>query len=258
MSRIEQAFSKGKAFIAFLTGGDPSIADTERYILEMAAAGADLIEIGVPFSDPVAEGPVIEEANLRALKHNTNLDDLFELVKRVRTKIQIPLVFLTYLNPVFKRGYSKFFNDCAEYGVDGVIIPDMPMEERGEALPFARAAGVDIISLIAPTSKERARQIASEATGFIYIVSSMGTTGVRSSIDTDIQSIINEVRSVTNVPAAVGFGVNTPQQAAELAKIADGVIVGSAIVRLIAQHGSNADAYIKEYISDMSSAAKGL
>ncbi|MDR2525985.1 MAG: tryptophan synthase subunit alpha [Oscillospiraceae bacterium] len=254
MSKIANAFKNGKAFIGFLTGGDPSLAKTEEYIFEMIAGGADLIEIGVPFSDPIAEGSVIQRANLRALSAGTTLPKLFALVERVRQKSQIPLVFLTYLNPVFRYGYERFFQKCRSVGLDGVIIPDLPAEEQGEARIFAEKEGVDIISLIAPTSEERVRVIARNATGFLYVVSSMGVTGVRGEIQTDLASMLALARSVSELPAAIGFGIGTPEQARAMAGVADGAIVGSAIVRLIEQHGETAHEPLRRFVAEMKAA----
>ena len=255
MSKIANAFKNGKAFIGFLTAGDPTIEKTVEYILAMEEAGCDLIEIGIPFSDPMAEGVVIQEANVRALKHNTTTDDVFDIVKAVRTKTDVPLVFLTYINPVFFYGYEKFFKKCSELGVDGIISPDLPYEEKGEIADIARKNDVDVISLIAPTSKERIQKIAGDASGFIYIVSSLGVTGMRSEIKTDLNAIIEDIRDVTDLPLAVGFGINTPEQSRDIGKIADGVIVGSAIVKIIEEHGDNATEALKEYVSSMKKAA---
>lgn len=255
MSRIQEAFADKKAFIGFLTAGDPSLEKTKEFILEMVRGGADLIEIGIPFSDPIAEGPVIQEANLRALKAGITTDRLFELVQLVRRESEVPLVFLTYLNPVYHYGYEAFFTRCEECGLDGIIIPDLPYEEKGELAAVAAKHKVDYISLIAPTSKERIRKIAREASGFIYVVSSMGVTGVRSEIKTDLQSIISTVKTETKVPCAVGFGINTPAQAQTIGAYADGIIVGSAIVRLIARYGGEAGPYLYEYVRSMKEAA---
>lgn len=255
MSKIANAFKNGKAFIGFLTAGDPTIEKTIEYILAMEEAGCDLIEIGIPFSDPMAEGVVIQEANVRALKHNTTTDDVFDIVKAVRDKTDVPLVFLTYINPVFFYGYEKFFERCNELGVDGIISPDLPYEEKGEIADIARKNDVDVISLIAPTSKERIQKIASDASGFIYVVSSMGVTGMRSEIKTDLNAIIGDIRDVTDLPLAVGFGINTPEQSRDIAKIADGVIVGSAIVKIIEEYGENATEALKDYVSSMKKAA---
>ena len=255
MSKIANAFKNGKAFIGFLTAGDPTCEKTVEYILAMEEAGCDLIEIGIPFSDPMAEGVVIQDANVRALKHNTTTDDVFEVIRQVRAKSDVPLVFLTYINPVFFYGYEKFFKKCAELGVDGIISPDLPYEEKGEIDEIAKQNGVDVISLIAPTSKERIQKIASDASGFIYVVSSLGVTGMRSEIKTDLNAILGDIRDVTDLPLAVGFGINTPEQASQIAKIADGVIVGSAIVKIIEEHGENAKDALMDYVSSMKKAA---
>lgn len=256
MSKITEIFQDKKAFIGFLTAGDPSKEKTIEFILAMDSAGADLIEIGIPFSDPIAEGPVIQDANLRALSKGINTDDIFDLVIDVRKKSDIPLVFLTYINPVFYYGYEKFFKKCKDVGIDGIVIPDLPYEEKEEISKIAKSYDVDIISLIAPTSKDRIRMIAKDATGFIYLVSSMGVTGVRSKIKTDLGEIIGEIRNVTDVPIAVGFGINTPKQAENISKIADGVIVGSAIVKLIEEHGNDSKDYLKDYVSRMKNATR--
>ncbi|WP_295610617.1 tryptophan synthase subunit alpha [uncultured Methanobrevibacter sp.] len=254
MSKIANAFKNGKAFIPFFTAGDPNIEKTVEYALAMEEAGCDLIEIGIPFSDPMAEGVVIQEANVRALKQNTTTDDVFDAIKAIREKSDIPIVFLTYINPVFFYGYERFFKKCNELGIDGIISPDLPYEEKGEIADIARKYDVDIISLIAPTSKERIQKIASEATGYIYVVSSLGVTGMRSEIKTDLNAIIDDIRDVTDLPLAVGFGINTPKQASEIGGIADGVIVGSAIVKIIEEHGEDAAEPLKEYVSSMKKA----
>jgi len=252
MSRISAAFSQ-KAFVAFLTGGDPSLADTRRYIRTIAAAGASMVEIGVPFSDPTAEGPVIQDASARALAAGTKVADLFDLVGQLRGEdgLTIPIAFMTYLNPVHHFGYAAFFARAAEVGVDALIVPDLPYEEHAEVAKQAAAAGVALISMIAPTSADRVRMIAKDAKGFIYLVSSMGVTGVRGEITTDIPAIVAEIRAVTDVPVAVGFGIATPAQAATTAAQADGVIVGSAIVKIIAEHGADADAALRDYVQSM-------
>lgn len=256
MSKITEAFANGKAFIAFLTAGDPTAECTVNYILEMEKAGADLIEIGIPFSDPTAEGVVIQEASLRALKGGMTTEGVFQIVEEVRKKSQVPLALMTYLNPVFHYGYEAFFSRCQSLGVDGIIVPDLPFEEKGEAEEVAARFGVDVVSLIAPTSKERIRLIAKEAKGFIYVVSSMGVTGVRSKITTDIAGMVKEIRAVTDTPCAIGFGISTPEQAAEMAGYADGVIVGSAIVKLIEKNGANAEEELYRYVSSMKAAIK--
>jgi len=256
MNRILNAFKNknDKAFITFLTAGDPDIKKSEEFILEMVKAGADLIEIGIPFSDPIAEGKVIEAANIRALSCGTTTDSVFELVQSVRQKTQVPLVLLTYLNPVFKYGYERFFKCCNSAGVDGIIIPDLPFEEKGELVDHAKKNDVRIISLIAPTSKERIKRIAEDSSGFIYLVSSMGVTGIRENIDTDLVSIISDIRTFTDTPVAIGFGISSPEQASKYGAISDGVIVGSAIVKIIAQHGQNSAPYIYEYVKSMKEA----
>ena len=241
MSKVTEAFSNGKAFIPFLTAGDPNIEKTENYILELEKAGADLIEIGIPFSDPIAEGVVIQEADLRSLKAGTTTDKIFDMVASVRKKTDIPLVFMTYLNPVFHYGYEPFFTKCEEVGINGIIIPDMPYEEKGELNDIARSHQVDVISLIAPTSEQRIQKI-------------LGVTGVRSEIKTDLDSMIAAIRKVTDIPVAVGFGINTTDQAANIAKIADGVIVGSAIVKMIAKYGTHAEQHIYTYVRMMKEA----
>lgn len=255
MSRIPNAFKNGTAFIGFLTAGDPTIDKTVEFILSMVDAGCDLVEIGIPFSDPMAEGVVIQDANVRALKHNTTTDDVFDIVRRVREKSDVPIVFLTYINPVFFYGYEKFFKKCSELGVDGIISPDLPYEEKGEIADIALSNGVDIISLIAPTSKQRIQKIAADATGFIYVVSSLGVTGMRSEIKTDLNAILSDIREVTDLPLAVGFGINTPEQASNIGKIADGVIVGSAIVKIIEEYGEDASEPLREYVSSMKRAS---
>ena len=252
--KIKDAFTNGKAFIGFLTGGDPTIEKTIEYVLAMEEGGCDLIEIGNPFSDPVAEGPVIQKANQRALKNNTNTDDIFKAIEKIREKSNIPLVLLTYINPVFYYGYDKFFKKCKQLNINGIISRDLPYDEKDEILETANKYDVDIISLIAPTSSERIKMIAKDASGFIYVVSSMGVTGMRSEIKTDLKSIIKDIKEVTNIPTAVGFGINTPKQAEKISKIADGVIVGSAIVNIIGEHGENAAEPIKDYVKKMKNA----
>lgn len=254
MSRIINAFRQGKAFIGFLTAGDPSMEKSEEYILAMAEAGVDLIEIGIPFSDPIAEGKVIEAANVRALAGGATIDKIFSLVENVRKKTEIPLVFLTYLNPVYNYGYEEFFGMCQKKGIDGIIVPDLPFEEKDEITGYTEKYNVDLISLIAPTSEQRITQIAKKATGFIYVVSSLGVTGMRTEIQTDLSSIIKSIRSVSDVPIAVGFGINTPKQAEKISMIADGIIVGSAIVKIIEQHGDQAKEPLIEYIKSIKAA----
>lgn len=260
MSRIANAFANGKAFIGFVSGGDPSIEKSAEFIRAMVNAGADLVEIGIPFSDPIAEGKVIQEANIRALNAGATIEKLFGLVESLRGEggdaLNVPLVFLSYLNPVFHYGYERFFARCERSGIDGIIIPDLPFEEQGELRDIAAAHGVDIISLIAPTSEERIAAIARNAAGFLYVVSSMGVTGERGEIKTDLASIIASVRAHTALPVAVGFGIHTPEQAADIARLADGVIVGSAIVKLVAEYGDKAAGPVARYVSAMKAAVR--
>jgi tryptophan synthase alpha chain len=254
MSRIKNAFQKEKAFIGFVTGGDPSIEKTKEFVMEMIRAGADLVEIGIPFSDPIAEGPVIQEANNRALAAGATVEKLFALVEELRKETNTPLVFLTYINPVFHYGYDSFFKRCDNVGLDGIIIPDLPFEEQAPVREAAGKHNIDLISLIAPTSEARIKEIAKNASGFIYLVSSMGVTGIRSEINTDLASITAAIKSVTQIPVAIGFGIHSPQQAEKMAKIADGVIVGSAIVKIAAEHGAQAGPHIYRYVKEMKEA----
>lgn len=251
MSNIAKAFENKKAFIGFLTAGDPTLEKTEEFVLEMERAGASLIELGVPFSDPIADGPVIQEANIRSLSAGCTTDKLFDTVASIRKKTQIPLVFLAYLNTLYKYGYDKFCSRCQECGIDGVIIPDLPYEERNELVPIASKYGVDVITMVAPTSKERIRMVVKDATGFIYVVSSMGVTGARSEITTDVGEIVETIREVTDTPTAIGFGINTKEQVHKYSAIADGAIIGSAIVKIIAQYGENAAPELYKYVSEM-------
>ncbi|MFZ3129720.1 MAG: tryptophan synthase subunit alpha [Desulfosporosinus sp.] len=251
MSRITKAFENRKAFIAFITGGDPDIETTEKLVPAMAEAGADLIEIGIPFSDPVAEGIVIQEADQRALQGGCTTDKLFEMVTRIRQKTDIPLLFMTYLNPIYTYGKEKFLIRCAECGIEGIIVPDMPFEEKDELADVCELHGVDLISMIAPTSEERITLIAKEAKGFIYCVSSLGVTGVRSEFTTDISKMVKMVREVTDVPCAIGFGISTPEQAGSMAKLSDGVIVGSAIVKLVAKFGKDSIESVSDYVRSL-------
>ena len=238
MSKIINAFRNNKAFIAFITCGDPDINTSLAIIREAARNGADLIELGIPFSDPTAEGPVIQEANLRALTAGITTDKIFDMVRDLRRDIDIPLVFMTYANVIFSYGTEEFIRTCSELDIDGLIIPDLPYEEKAEFLPMCEKYNVDLISMIAPTSEKRIAMIASEAQGFIYIVSSLGVTGVRSEITTDLDAIIKSVRKSSSLPCAIGFGISTPEQAGKMARIADGVITGSAIIKIIAKYGS--------------------
>ena len=251
MNRIEKAFSGGKAFIPFITAGDPSIEVTEELVMQMAKAGADLIELGIPFSDPAAEGPTIQAADVRALAEGTTTDQIFELVKRIRKEVDVPIALMTYVNPVFSYGTDDFMRTCKQVGVDAVIVPDVPFEERDEIKPYCEKHGVVYISMIAPTSKARIERIAREAEGFIYCVSSLGVTGVRSRLELDAESMIRKVKDIKDIPCAIGFGISTPEQAKTMADVSDGVIIGSAIVEIIGQYGKDCVKPVTEYVKRM-------
>lgn len=254
MSNIAKAFENGKAFIPFITCGDPDLETTGKIIREMVKNGASLIELGIPFSDPTAEGPVIQEANIRALSGGVTTDKIFDFVKELRKDVSVPFVFMTYANVVFSYGTEKFLTKCEEAGIDGIILPDVPFEEKSDFAPACKAHNIDFISMIAPTSEQRIEMIAKEAEGFIYIVSSLGVTGVRSEIKTDIAAITAAVRKHTKTPCAIGFGISTPEQAAKMAGLSDGAIVGSAIVKLAAKYGRDAAPHIGEYVGQMTAA----
>ncbi len=256
MSDIRTAFANGKAFIPFITCGDPDLETTGKVIRAAAENGADLIELGIPFSDPTAEGPVIQDANIRALAGGITTDKIFAFVMELRRDIKIPLVFMTYANVVFSYGAERFMARCCETGVGGVILPDLPFEEKEEFSAVAKQYGVDLISLIAPTSKNRIAMIAKEAEGFIYVVSSLGVTGTRSEITTDIGDIVRMIRENTDIPCAVGFGISTPEQAAKMASLSDGAIVGSAIIKLLEKYGRDAAPYVGEYVKSMKDAVR--
>lgn len=254
MSKIKQAFKNKKAFIAFITCGDPDLQTTERLIESLEKSGVDLIELGIPFSDPVAEGNVIQSANIRALSNNVTTDEIFNMVKKIREKISIPMVFMTYANVVFSYGSERFAKTASEVGMDGLILPDVPFEEKSEFSDACKKYGLDLISLIAPTSDERINMIAKEAEGFVYCVSSLGTTGARSSITGNIDEMVASVRMNTDIPVAVGFGITTPEQAKEIAEKADGIIIGSAIVNIIGEHGKDAIPYVEQYVREIARA----
>lgn len=256
MSNIREAFKNGKAFIAFITCGDPDLETTAAAVRAAVENGADLIELGIPFSDPTAEGPVIQAANIRALAGGVTTDRIFDFVRELRRDVKIPMVFMTYANVVFSYGSERFISMCSQVGIDGLILPDLPFEEREEFLPECHKYGVDLISLIAPTSEGRVAMIAREAEGFLYLVSSLGVTGVRNEIETDLASMVQMVRQNTDVPCAIGFGISTPEQAKQMAGLSDGVIVGSAIVRLLEEHGKEAPEYIGEYVRRMKEAIR--
>lgn len=254
MSRTQQAFAKGKAFIPFLTAGDPDLDTTEALIIAMAEAGADLIEIGIPFSDPVAEGMVIQRADERALQAGTTTDKIFAMVQRVRQETQVPLAFMTYMNPVFTYGVERFMKNAHQAGIDAIIVPDVPFEEKSELSDACRTYDIDLISMIAPTSADRAQKIAAEAQGFLYCVSSLGVTGMRGQIQSNIGELIQQVKEVHAIPCAIGFGISNPKQAADMAKLADGVICGSAIVKIIEEHGKNSIGPVRTFVRNMKEA----
>ena len=256
MSNIRHAFSNGKAFIAFITCGDPDLETTAAVVRSAVENGADLIELGIPFSDPTAEGPVIQGANLRALSGGVTTDKVFSLVRELRRDVSVPMVFMTYANVVFSYGAERFISTSHEVGIDGLILPDLPFEEKDEFLPICRQYDVDLISLIAPTSENRIAMIAKEAEGFIYVVSSLGVTGMRSEIKTDLASIIKVIRENTDTPCAIGFGISTPEQAKKMADLSDGAIVGSAIIKLLEKHGKNASEYVGEYVKSIKDAIR--
>lgn len=254
MSKIKSSFENGKAFIPFITCGDPDLETTEKIVREAVINGAYLIELGIPFSDPTAEGPVIQGANIRALAGGVTTDKIFELVKRLRKNISIPMVFMTYANVVFSYGAEKFISTCHDIGIDGLILPDLPFEEKNEFLPICDKYDIDLISLIAPTSDKRVGMISKEAKGFIYIVSSLGVTGTRSEITTDLDTLVSVVCQNTDVPCAIGFGISTPEQASKMASLSDGAIVGSAIIKIIEKYGKDAPKHVGEYIRSMKTA----
>ena len=256
MSNIYKAFENKKAFIPFITCGDPDLETTGKIVREAVKNGASLVELGIPFSDPTAEGPVIQGANLRALNGGVTTDKIFDFVKELRKDVTIPMVFMTYANVVFSYGSEKFIKTCSEIGIDGIILPDLPFEEKEEFLPDCHKYGVDLISLIAPTSKDRVAMIAKEAEGFIYLVSSLGVTGTRTEINTDLDSIVKIIRENTNIPCAIGFGISTPEQAKKMADISDGAIVGSAIIKIMAEYGKESPVYVGEYVKSMTDALK--
>jgi len=254
MSKVQKAFANGKAFIPFITAGDPSLEITEQLVIKMAEEGADLIELGIPFSDPIAEGLVIQRADERALSGGATTDKIFDMVRRIRKVCSVPLAFMTYMNPIFTYGTERFMKNCQEAGIDAVIVPDVPFEEKDELMPFCSKYGVDLISLIAPTSHDRIRMIASEAQGFVYCVSSMGVTGVRQEISSDVEEMVKLVKQAKDIPCAIGFGISTPEQAAKMVQFSDGAIVGSAIVKIVEQYGVDCVPYVADYVRRMKQA----
>ena len=256
MSKIKNAFAQGKAFIPFVTCGDPDLETTAKVVRAAAANGADLIELGIPFSDPTAEGPVIQGANLRALSGGVTTDKVFDLVRDLRKDVTIPMVFMTYANVVFSYGAEKFISTCQQIGIDGLILPDLPFEEKDEFQPLCDKYGVDLISLIAPTSHERISMIAKQAQGFIYVVSSLGVTGTRSEITTDLGAIVEVIRKNTDVPCAIGFGISNSEQAKKMAALSDGAIVGSAIIKILEKHGKDSAEPVGEFVKAMKDAVR--
>ena len=256
MSKIGKAFDHGKAFIAFITCGDPDLETTAAIVREAVRNGADLIELGIPFSDPTAEGPVIQGANIRALAGGVTTDKIFALVAELRKDIAVPMVFMTYANVVFSYGQDRFISRCRDVGIDGLILPDLPYEEKEEFLGDCHQYGVDLISLIAPTSENRIAMIAREAEGFIYVVSSLGVTGTRSEITTDLASIVKMIRENSAAPCAIGFGISTPEQAKKMAGLSDGAIVGSAIIKIMEKYGRDCPKYVGEYVKSMKDALR--
>lgn len=256
MIKIDSAFRRdGKAFITFLTAGDPSLEDTARYIGIMQDNGADLIEVGIPFSDPIAEGPVIQAADLRALSGGVDTDRIFDMLEGIEKKV--PIVFMSYLNPVFFYGYDRFFARCKKAGVCGIIIPDAPFEESGEVKRAAKPYEITVVDMVAPTSEERIKKVCAHSKGFIYLVSSLGVTGMRKNIVTDIGAVVGKIRQTSRTPVCVGFGISGPEQARNMSSLSDGAIIGSAIVRIIAEHGSHADEPLRAFISEVSAAVHG-
>lgn len=256
MSNIKKVFENGKAFIPFITCGDPSLEITEQIVYAAEEAGADLIELGIPFSDPTAEGPVIQGANIRALSGGVTTDKIFEMVRKIRKNTAIPMVFMTYANVVFSYGTERFVKTASEIGMDGLILPDVPFEEKEEFDVVCKNYGLDLISLIAPTSHERIKMIAKEANGFVYCVSSMGVTGMRKEITSDVGSMVKLVKETKDIPCAIGFGISTPDQCKKMADVSDGAIVGSAIVKICGQYGKECVPYVKEYIRSMKDAIR--
>ena len=256
MSRISDELKGKKSFVAFVTGGDPNVETTEQLILQMAKEGVDLIEVGIPFSDPIAEGPVIQAANERALSNGCTTDTLLEMIARVRKETTVLLCFMTYINPIFTYGKERFVKRCKEVGIDGLIVPDLPFEEKDELDVICSNYQIDLISMITPTSRQRIEKIAKEAQGFLYCVSSLGVTGVRTKITTDVKAMISQAKEATDIPCFVGFGISSPSQVALMGKIGDGVIVGSAIVQLVEQYKEMSIPYVCGFVRTMMASIK--
>lgn len=262
MNRIDSAFSAlkesgKKALITFITAGDPDMGTTVKTALEMFDRGADIIELGVPFSDPIAEGVTIQRSSLRSLKGGTTLDGIFDAVSEIRAETDKPLILMMYLNTIFVYGTDKFFAKCKDRGVDGVIVPDMPYEERMEILPFAEKYGVHNINLVSPASKDRIKTIAADSSGFLYCVSSNGVTGVRSGFSTDFDEFFGIIKANAKCPCCVGFGISSPEQAKKMSSYCDGAIVGSAIVRIMEEHGSDSPKAVGEFVGTLRNGMDG-
>ena len=251
MSKVSQAFENGKAFIAFITGGDSNLETTQKLILEIQRSGADLLIVGIPFSDPIAEGSVIQAADLRALNAGCTTDKLFVAIKNIKEQVNIPLVFMTYANVIYRYGTKKFMERCVECAISGVIVPDCPYEEKDEFAPFCDESGIDLITLIAPAADKRITEIAGAAQGFVYILSSCDMTKIRSDITKDLKKITELVKETSDIPCVVGVENDTYKQIADICKYADGVVVGSSIVKIVEEHGKNCIPYVGEYVRKM-------
>ena len=258
MSNIAKAFDHGKAFIAFITCGDPDLETTRETVIRMVEAGADLIELGIPFSDPTAEGPVIMDADKRALDGGVTTDDIFAFTKELRKTVKVPMVYMTYANVVYHYGAEKFCSKAQDAGIDGLILPDVPFEEKADFDEVCQNHGMDLVSMIAPTSENRIAEIAKEAKGFLYVVSSLGVTGTRSAITTDLRPMIELIRENTDIPCAIGFGISNPEQCRQMASLADGAIVGSAIVKIVAKNGKDSAEPVAAFVKEMKDAIRDL
>lgn len=239
MGRIGESFARRReqgrpAFVAFLAAGDPSLDRTVTAALELEAAGADVLELGVPFSDPLADGPVIQRACERALRRGVTLSSVLDAARRIRELSGLPLLLFSYYNPLLQHGLGRLAGDCKQAGVDGVLVTDLPPEEAGEWLSAARPADLDTVFLASPTSPpERLARVAEASRGFVYAISRMGVTGERGSLSADARPLVERLRALSDVPVAIGFGLSTPDQVSEAARLADGVVVGSALVRFL-------------------------
>ena len=244
MTRIQKLFAEKKrpALVAYITAGDPTPDRTPAIVAALERGGADLIELGVPFSDPIADGPVIQAGAERALKAGTNLKKVLEMATKIRETSQIPLLLFTYLNPALRYGFEKLGRDAKAAGIDGCLLTDLSVEEAGPYVQGMRAAGLDTVFLAAPTSTPaRLKLVATYSTGFVYIVSRAGVTGEQTALSGSLGKLVKSMRAVTSLPLAAGFGISTPEQAAAVAKMADGVVVGSALVRMIGNHATEAE-----------------